>query len=149
MRVILTLDDQNGMMFNHRRQSRDRVLLERLVDLAGRLIRGGDGRLLMSPYTAGLFPDGVPAGTVSADDFLSRAGNADVCFVEDASLLPYQSLIPQLFVFRWNRDYPSDRRLDLDLSGWSRTVEDEFPGFSHKVITLEQYVPPAAEKEAD
>ena len=149
MYVILTLDNQNGMMFNHRRQSRDRVLSERLVELAGKLTRGKAGRLLMSCYTAGLFPDGVPEGAVSADNFLDQAGSGDVCFVEDAALLPYQPLISQLFVFRWNRDYPSDRRLDLNLSEWVRTVEDEFCGFSHKTITLERYVPPVTEKEAD
>lgn len=103
----------------------------------------------MSTYTAGLFQDDMPTGAVAIDDFLDRAGNGDVCFVEDAELLPYQSQISQLFVFRWNREYPSDRRLDIDLSGWNRTVEDEFPGFSHKIITLEQYSPLLQKKETD
>ena len=130
MYCILTLDNENGMMFNHRRQSRDRVMLEHLVRLSRSLTAGGTGRLLMAPYTAGLFPDGLPEG-------------GDVCFVEDAPLAPHRARITCLYVFRWNRDYPADRRLDLDLSGWERTEQEEFPGSSHDKITLERYLPPA------
>lgn len=31
MTLILCLDDENGMMFNHRRQSRDRVLISEML----------------------------------------------------------------------------------------------------------------------
>ncbi len=143
MYVILTLDNADGMMFNSRRQSRDRVMLAHLVGLSGRLTAGGTGQLRMSPYTAGLFPGGLPDGAAAAADFLDRAGAGDVCFVEDAPLAPYRARIACLYVFRWNRDYPADRRLDLDLSGWERTVQEEFPGSSHDRITLERYLPPA------
>ena len=70
-------------------------------------------------------------------------GAGDVCFVEDAPLAPHRARITCLYVFRWNRDYPADRRLDLDLSGWERTEQEEFPGSSHDKITLERYLPPA------
>ena len=133
LHIILTLDDGNGMMFNHRRQSRDRVLLARLVDLVG------PSRLLMSPYTAGLFSGGLPAGAEAEEDFLQRAGDEDFCFVEDAALSPLSEKIGTVYVFRWNRVYPADWRLDLDLSGRHMTVEDEFPGSSHEKITLERY----------
>ena len=33
MKLIVCLDDNNGMMFNKRRQSRDRVLVENVVEL--------------------------------------------------------------------------------------------------------------------
>lgn len=136
MQVILTLDDQNGMMFNHRRQSRDRVMLARLVSLAeGR-------RLFVSPYTAGLFPDGLPAGVVSVPDPLAAAGPEELCFVEDGALAPWVARVSGLYVFRWNRVYPADRRLDIDLSGWRQELLEEFPGSSHDKITLERYAPP-------
>lgn len=41
MYCILTLDNENGMMFNHRRQSRDRIMLEHLVRLSRSLTAGG------------------------------------------------------------------------------------------------------------
>ena len=143
MTIFICLDDADGLAFNHRRQSRDRIMLEHLVRLARSLTAGGTGRLLMAPYTAGLFPDGLPDGAVAAVDFLDRAEAGDVCFVEDAPLAPHRARITCLYVFRWNRDYPADRRLDLDLSGWERTEQEEFPGSSHDKITLERYLPPA------
>ena len=45
MKVIITLDDKNGMMFNNRRQSRDRAVTEHILALA-------EGKTLwVSPYT--------------------------------------------------------------------------------------------------
>ena len=33
MKLIVCMDDKNGMAFNHRRQSRDRVLAKRIMEL--------------------------------------------------------------------------------------------------------------------
>ena len=35
MKIIVCVDNQNGMMFNHRRQSQDRVLRKRILELTG------------------------------------------------------------------------------------------------------------------
>ena len=35
MIAIVTIDDNNGMMFNKRRQSKDIRLIERILDIAG------------------------------------------------------------------------------------------------------------------
>ena len=35
MTLIVCLDDKNGMAFNHRRQSQDRLLRRRVLELAG------------------------------------------------------------------------------------------------------------------
>ena len=49
MDIIICLDDRNGMLFHHRRQSRDReVIRDMLQECAGR-------KLLVSPFSAGLF----------------------------------------------------------------------------------------------
>lgn len=45
MKLILCVDDKGGLAFNHRRQSRDRVLNERI------LMHCGMHRLWISPYT--------------------------------------------------------------------------------------------------
>ncbi len=148
MNLIVTLDDEGGMMFNHRRQSRDRVLCARLLALVG------SSRLFMNRYTAGLFTGGrscvevasgespgatLPAGVMVADDFLSLAGKGDFCFVEDAPLNGIDDRVETVYIFRWNRVYPSDQRLPFDLSSWRMTVVDEFSGSSHEKITLERY----------
>ena len=49
MKLILCVDDKGGLAFNHRRQSRDRVLNEHI------LMHCGMHRLWISPYTARLF----------------------------------------------------------------------------------------------
>ena len=35
MKIIVCVDNQNGMMFNHRRQSQDCVLRKRILELTG------------------------------------------------------------------------------------------------------------------
>ena len=49
MIVIVCLDDKGGMMFNHRRQSRDKILCEQILRLTKHAV------LHMSHYSAGLF----------------------------------------------------------------------------------------------
>ena len=36
MRLIVCLDDKNGMAFNHRRQSRDRIVTEKIEETGER-----------------------------------------------------------------------------------------------------------------
>ena len=134
MNVIVCLDDKNGMMFNRRRQSRDRLLCRRVEELTK------DTKLHMNQYSAGLFdPAAVPHARVS-EAFLSEAADGEYCFVENEALAPYEAKIETLIVFRWNRTYPTDTRLDLDLENvWKPIAAEDFPGHSHDVITMETY----------
>lgn len=133
MKVIVCLDDKNGMMFNRRRQSRDRAVCARIAALtAGRVLR-------MAPCSAGLFGEELPDVRVG-DDFLEASGPGEFCFVENAPLAPWAERIETLIVFRWNRVYPADVRLDLALDGaWHLARTEEFPGHSHEKITMEVY----------
>ena len=49
MTVIVCLDNANGMMFNHRRQSRDANVIKDIL----KTINGAS--LLIAPYSASLF----------------------------------------------------------------------------------------------
>ena len=51
MKIIICLDDKNGMLFAARRQSRDSALCERVIGLS----KGS--RLYMNEYSAKLFSD--------------------------------------------------------------------------------------------
>ena len=134
MRVIVCLDDRNGMLFNHRRQSRDReVLKEILKDAEGK-------RLWIRPFSQKLFQG--TENRVQVSDFpLDAASPGETCFVEDLSLAGWEDSIESLTVYRWNRHYPGDFFLDLDLSGWPLVSQREFPGNSHEKITKEVYEP--------
>ncbi len=132
MKVFVALEDRaNGMMFNHRRLSRDRVLY---ADIAAEV---GDGTLFLSPYSEPMFAD-IPVKCSVSENFLDAAGGG-CAFVEDRALLPYCDRITELVVYRWGRVYPSDMRFDLDLGTFTKIGESEFVGSSHEKITKEIY----------
>lgn len=148
---IVCLSDDNGMAFNHRRQSRDEKLIAYLMDrIQGQTLR-------MSPYSAELFEKYRPmpdenlsvsnqiseeeqsAGydLIVEENYLENAGPSDYCFVEKESLKPYQDQIQKIMICRWNRKYPSDMKFDLDLSAFQLASSEDIQGKSHDKITVE------------
>lgn len=135
MIVIVTLDDRDGMMFNHRRQSQDKVLRERIL----RMTVGK--KMWMNHYTEKQFPNAAECPQINvSDNFLSEAGPGEYCFVENESLAPFARWIEGLIVYRWNRAYPGDQKFDLSLEQWRMVSSVDFPGNSHEKITEEVYV---------
>lgn len=130
MKLIVCVDDQNGMAFNHRRQSQDRVLVERIEDLVA------DSTLRMAPYSQKFFSG---ENIVASSSYLSDADVDDYCFVELDDMRPYEDKIQKVIVFRWNRHYPSDVKFGIDLSNWRLVASEEFPGSSHLKIAMEVY----------
>ena len=131
MYVIVCADDNLGMLFNHRRQSQDRILRDYLTNLTR-----GRG-FFMNEYSARQFQH--PSGIQVSENFLDQAGKDDFCFVEDQSLQNYKDQIDGLILCRWNRVYPADFYLDLNFSSWQLEYSEEFPGSSHEKITVEVY----------
>ena len=136
MVVMVCLDDNGGMLFNHRRQSQDRVLRDEILRQAG------DGKLYVNAYTARQFTAEQQERLVISEDFLAQAGPEDFCFVENVALSPWEDQIRTLILFHWNRVYPTDMSFDIPLidHGWKLTETREFPGYSHEKITQEVYV---------
>ena len=139
MILIQCVDNRNGTFFNRRRQSQDRLLRSRILsELHGR-------RLWMNAYSLRQFQKELPLEVrLSVDeDFLTKAGTGEVCFVEGLPLLPWLDRIEQVILYRWNRDYPADTYLDLALDAppWSLAAREDFPGFSHPMLTKEVYIP--------
>lgn len=129
MTIIVCIDDQNGMMFNKRRQSQDRILRERLLQQLG------NRRLWMTPYSAKQFGD---TATIAVDDgYADKMRGDDACFVEDGAL-PLDKA-DELIVYRWNRRYPADRFFEADLKAWTLQATTEFAGSSHDNITEDHY----------
>ena len=132
MNLIVCIDKDNGLMFNGRRQSQDRIVREKILALC-------DGaKLWMNAYSSKQFEDST---TISvAEDFLQQATAGEYVFVEDGQL-PEISLIEQVLVFHWNRRYPADIHFTLDLkaAGLKKRTKEEFAGLSHEKITLMKY----------
>ena len=107
--------------------------------LARKRRRGHEShRLSGRPERHAVQPEAAEPGPQG--DPLAAAGREDVCFVENLPLAPWAAAIERLTVYRWNRVYPADMRLDLALDrGWHLVAASDFPGFSHEKITKEIY----------
>lgn len=133
MRIIVCLDDKNGMLFGGRRQSMDKNLRREALRLAG------ETPLWMNGYSAGQFGQ---EGNIRVDEnFLDNAPEEAWCFVENADLSPYLQKITRVTVYRWNRHYPSTTWFPMDYfaNKWLPVSTREFVGSSHDTITEEVY----------
>ena len=134
MKIIVCLDDYGGMLFNFRRQSRDRFLIKDVVaDL-------GDKKLYILEYSEILFED--YKGKYEVVDNLFGVNDDDgVLFVENIDVKPYIDRISSVTVYNWNRVYPRDFVFDINLEkeGFSLMSSYEFEGYSHENIKKEVY----------
>lgn len=48
--------------------------------------------------------------------------------------------IEEIVIFRWNKVYPSDQVLDVDLEEWKLAEEEQIEGSTHE-ITKQIYLP--------
>lgn len=134
MIVIVCIDDNKGMMFNHRRQSRDIKVYEDIAAMVG------ENRLYMNEYSYKLF-EGLSLESITVDsEFLQQAEIGEYCFVEDVNVLPFIEKIEKVILYWWNRHYPTDFYLDLPLDGWILKETTEFEGNSHERIKKEIYI---------
>lgn len=136
MILIAVVDDNYGMMFNKRRQSQDRILRERILEL---IIPGRC--LWMNSYTKKQFTETIDRVQICVDDnFLEKAPSGDFCFVENESISFYEDKIEKIVLFHWNRKYPADFYFDISLDNkWKFIMSEEFTGYSHEKITMEVY----------
>lgn len=127
MKLIVCLDDKNGMLFNNRRQSRDKALIENLLKLCkGEVLYTND-------YSIGLFPED---SAIVCSDFDSLENG--YVFAENFNV--NEEKIREIIIYKWNRVYPADTFFTISLDGWSLIETVEFEGFSHEKITRERYV---------
>lgn len=135
MTVAVCLDDNNGMLFNGRRQSRDRELLLDLQKTAA-------GRIVIRPFSEKLFSQaGIPVTVSDAPE--TEATAEDIVFFEEGDIAAVLSAATRLIVYRWNRVYPADAvwQGELPPHGFTLAGEPtEFVGSSHETITKEVYV---------
>lgn len=133
MVLFACVDENYGMQFNNRRQSRDRVVIEKMIELSA------DRRIWADPCSVDLlaaFPQ-----TIIDKDFIQKSTNDDCCFVESIELSQYLKRFDEVVLFQWNRRYPADLlfpivQLECDYQ-LIRTMD--FEGNSHKCITMKVY----------
>ena len=133
MNLIVCLDDNNGMLFNGRRQSKDALLRMRVLRIAG------EKGLWLNTYSAKQFEESATLHV--CEDYLRCCEENDFCFVEDTDIRLYKDKIRFIYVYRWNRVYPADTWFPFDALCGGKSPESvvNFPGNSHEMITEEVY----------
>jgi hypothetical protein len=134
MILIFTLDDQNGTNLTGKRQSRDRIVGEKIIALA-------KGHLHILEKTTSFFKhnDMSDVPCVIFSD-LWHLPNDAVFFAEEVVPQELMEQAEKIYVFRWNRQYPSLTKDRVNLELFNKTIIEEFPGYSHEKITLEEYI---------
>lgn len=134
MKLIVCLDDKNGMAFYGRRQSADCILCHNMLELIG------SNTLYMNDYSGKLFHEDTKNIFVD-DHFMDIADQGDYCFAEVTDVTPYIGFAEEIIIYRWNRVYPSDLYFPIELlANYSKHKETfEFVGNSHDRITREVY----------
>lgn len=87
MIIITAVDDRGGMMFNHRRQSQDRILREKILALIK------EKRPWMNHYSEKQFNDCHSSHINVDDNFLTEAASGEFCFVDDQVVAPHEKWV--------------------------------------------------------
>lgn len=121
---VVCVDNDNGILFGGKRQSRDRVLIEDLFKLS-------EGtKLYASTFSKVLFEN---TSCILDDNYLSIAEDGAYCFTEKDDLSKYS--FDKIVIYYWNRDYPADKHLKVDLNSFKEVSSIDFEGYSHDKIT--------------
>ena len=130
MKIIVCVDNSMGLAFGGKRQSQDRIVRQKILSIVGK------NRLFMSEYSAKQFEN---ADSIFIDnDFISKVTSDDFVFIENIKIS--EQYADEIYLFRWNRNYPADVFFDIDLSNNFKIIKaEDFEGFSHEKITLEVY----------
>lgn len=132
MTIFVCVDENKGMLFNHRRQSRDEAVREDMLAVA-------ENKIWMNIYSSRLFSEASDR-VIIEEEFLACAPGDGFCFVENVPLGPYEDRLEVMVVYCWNRVYPADTWLDVDLEqNWELADTKEFGGISHEKITRKTY----------
>ncbi len=131
MNICVCVDDSMGMSFFGRRQSRDKALIEKLLS------HTEYDRILVSPYSAPLFAEFCDERVCLLEN-CGEPTESDMHFIELDSL-PEADAIDRILIYRWNRKYPSDKKLSISPAdcGFTLTSSVDFVGNSHDNITEE------------
>ena len=121
MNIIVCLDDKNGMLFNKRRQSQDKILRLNIKQFIH------NKNLFMNNYSYKLFKD-IDTGNIKVSEDFLNLSNDGFFLVEDKLLKLYEDKINILIIYKWNRIYPADLHFDINVNddSWKLIDFEEF-----------------------
>lgn len=108
MTVIICVDNNGGILFNGKRQSKNRILRKYLLDI----VEKKNSRIAMSPYTYSQFKEDERKELIDVKDAFSF--DEDYIFLERAIPILWEK-VNNLILCCWNRDYPADEYFNLPI----------------------------------
>ena len=132
MNICAIIDERGGMSFFGKRQSRDKLLVERLLS------HTEYKKIYISPYSEPLFSEYQDERVCVTESFPSDEEDA-LCFFELDDISKFDERISSILLYKWNRHYPSDKHFPYDPNerGYTLLSSADFKGSSHDNITEE------------
>lgn len=130
MTLILTVENSLGLSFNNRRLSKDEEIIKNISKLCQ------NNKLYLDEYSKKLFKyKNVKIVKLYNTNFQKD----DYVFCERE--IPKNLSSPKkLILYKFNRDYPFDNAIDIDLTNFKLIDTFDFKGKSHEKITREIYI---------
>lgn len=131
MKAVVCIDLNDGIAFNHRRISQDIKQREDLLQWI-------DSEFLYIDKKATALYGDHPQIIQSENPVMECKDHW--CLFENNEINKVQDQIDTLLIYNWNRNYPSDSKLDIDLWNYKIKEQTELGGKSHEKITRTLYV---------
>lgn len=133
MKAIVIVDDSDGLLLNHRRQSRDRSVVEDICKQVS------STELYIDKYSNELFNLEGDTNIVVLTNYEERVPDNAYVFFESDQVNMKSNQINELIIYKWNRLYPADVYLEVNYADWRKVSSTDFKGYSHEKITKEVY----------
>ena len=134
MILIVCIDKNMGMTFNGRRQSKDSILRERIIQLTSK------SKLWMNHYSEKQFNETSASHINISDNLIGDVEKNEYCFIENLNVKEFEECSQMIILYHWNRAYPYDKQFGIDLTKWTCIQTTDFEGSSHAKITEEVYI---------
>lgn len=142
IRVIYSLDENNGYLFNNRRQTYDQAVLEHILNN----VVDTNTTLWLSDYSKDLFKEfDITTKRLEEIDLAYTKDNS-VVFVEnidfDIETIAKKCIPLELIFYKWNKVYPADKKLNLTefyLNNFEVIETKNLIGHTHESILFERW----------
>lgn len=130
MKVIVCVENNYGISLFGKRLSFDRIVFEKIKKITkhSKLYSKKESNRILCEHDV---------SHEIIDDF-NNVSLEDFIFLEFESL-PMDK-IEEIYIFHWNRKYPSNLKFNVDLTNYNLIEREEFKGYSHELVRMEKYV---------
>lgn len=132
MTIVICLDNNSGMSFDGKRQSKDRLFRKFLLDKAEK----EKSQISMTPYSYEQFKADERDELIDVKESFSF--DESCVFLERKTNIPWEK-VDTLIICCWNRDYPADEYFSIPIGVECRLLStEEIPEATH-LLTVETY----------